>query len=147
MDDRTLIILLLGLLAAIGGSVYRRLRAKSLLRVSDEEFISVFLARQEVSASREAILEGRRYIARVLGIPIAKLSPEHTVEFLSARFSYLAEFSVAWNDLHDEAEEARDAAGLDRREVCPTTIGELLEDILLARKNRSGRSEASNDLQ
>ena len=143
MDYPTVVIVLLGILVAIGGVVYRRFRAKGIPTISDEEFLSAFVARHKVSASREAILKERRSIARMLGVPFEKLAPEQTAEFLSARFDFIGDFSIGWNNLYDEAVEAREAAGLDRRDVCPTTVGEFLEDILLPRKDRSGRSQVS----
>ncbi|HEX9730996.1 MAG TPA: hypothetical protein VGG06_03310 [Thermoanaerobaculia bacterium] len=139
MDYPLLVGLLLAILVAIGGVVYRRHRAKGLPTILDEEFVSAFLARHKVSAAREAILNERRRMARALGIPFDKLAPGHTDRFLSTHLEYLGEFSVGWNDLAYDAQEAREDAGLDRRAVCPTTIGELLEDILLPRKDRSGQ--------
>ena len=114
------------------GVVYRRARAKSLPPISDEEFLRDFLARHPVRATSEAILTERRRIARVLGIAPARLAAEQSVELLSERLSYMADFSVAWNDLADEAAEARQAGSLGVRERPPSTIGELIEDRLTA---------------
>jgi hypothetical protein len=126
------IVVLLAVGIALLGAVYRRTRTKSLARISDEEFLRDFLARHPVRAPTDAILTERRRIARVLGIAPEKLASGQSVELLSGRLTYLADFSVAWNDLADEAAEARQAGGLGGRERPRSTIGELMEDRLTA---------------
>jgi hypothetical protein len=114
------------------GATYRRARSKSLPTISDEEFLRHFLAQHATRAAPEAILTERRQIARTLGVAPEKLTAEQSVKSLSDRLTYLADFSVAWNDLADEAAEARQASGLGPREDPPSTIGELIEDRLAA---------------
>jgi hypothetical protein len=113
---------------AVVGVIYRRLRARSLPTIPDDNFINEFRARHPINAAPEAILSERTRIARALGLAPRKLGVDQSMEFLSSRLSYLADFSVAWNDLADEAAEAREARGLGRRERAPLTVGELIED-------------------
>lgn len=130
MDSHFLLVLLLSGLVVGLGAVYRRFRSRDLPEIPDEQFVRDFLARHPIRVAPEAILSERRHVARVLGIAPEKLAVTHTVDFLSARLSYLADFSVAWNDLADEAEEMRQEAGLERRKRPVSTLGELLEDRL-----------------
>lgn len=126
--------LLLLLLAALGvaalGVLYRGIRSRKMSDMSDLEFLQELSRTCPVTAPPEAILQERRRIARSLGITPEKLTPAQTSDFLSGPLAYMADFSVAWNDLLDEASESREAAGLDQRAEPPDTIGEIIEDLL-----------------
>jgi hypothetical protein len=114
------------------GSIYRWLLSRGMPNIPDDQFVREFFSHHRVSAPPEAVIAERRRVARVLGIEPEKLGIGQTVEALSDRLSYLAEFSVAWNDLADEAREAREAAGLAMRDRPPANIGQLIEDRLSA---------------
>ena len=125
-----IVFLTIGIGVAVLGRIYSRLRASAFPSISDDEFVREFIARHPVAAAPATILKERRRIARILGIPPDRLAPGQSGEALSSRLTFLAEFSIAWNDLADDAAEAREASGLGPREPPPQTIGELLEDML-----------------
>lgn len=141
MDLRLLILVLVALAAAGFGAFYRHRRAQGLEDVTDEEFLNRFYTAFPHSISRYFILQGRNRVASILGIPAEKLAPEQHLSDLSKRFEYLGQFSVGWTDLDDEAEEMRQAAGLETREELPQTVGELVRD--LAAGKQSIRSTSS----
>lgn len=128
--DLSFFLILVAVAVAALGFLYRRIRSRNLPEMSDLEFLQQLSRTHPVTAPPEAILTTRRRVARILGIAPEKLTPGQTSDFLSGRLAYLTDFSVAWNDLLDEAEEARTAAGLDQRTETPETIGELIEDLL-----------------
>lgn len=137
MDGEIALLIAIAAVVGAGGSVYRRYRSKSLGRLSDEEFVRAFYARYSASLGTEAILTERRYIAKALGLAAERLGPEQNIKMLSERLSYLADFSVAWNDLADEAAEVREANGLPARDQPPMTIGEIIEDRLIEGRSLS----------
>jgi hypothetical protein len=130
MSGLTVALLALSIGVAALGAVYRRTRAKSLPSMSDDDFLSDFLNRHPVTAPPNVILAERRRVARVLGIPPERLTADQSEQLLSERLSFFVHFSVAWNDLVDEAAEARQASGLGPRARPPLTVGEVIEDRL-----------------
>jgi hypothetical protein len=123
-------LLLFAVCTAAAALLYRRHRSQSLPSISDDQFLYEFFAHHAVSSSTADILKERRRIARALGISPEKLTPGLTFDVLSDRLSFLTDFSVAWNDLIDEAEESRERAQLKIRDQVPSTIGEIMEDTL-----------------
>lgn len=132
VDIRLVILLLLGLIVAVLGVLFRRARARELPDVSEDLFLERF--RRHHEGARDHVLAERRRVASSLGIPVAKLSPGQTLDELSRRFGFLAEFSVGVNDLYDEGAEMRQLAGLAERESPPSTIGEIIEDLAKGRE-------------
>lgn len=124
------LLVLAALAVAALGVLYRRVRSRTLPDMSDLEFLQELSRTHPIAAPPEVILQQRRRIAQILGMAPEKLAPTQTVDFLSERLAYMGDFSVAWNDLLDEASESREAAGLDQRAETPSTIGELLKDLL-----------------
>ena len=120
------------ILVAVGvaafGVLYRRFRSGALPDVPDGQFYDDFVRQSAVPVSMETLIRLRKRVAKVLGLPPEKLAVDQTYEFLSKRIGYLAELSVAWSDLADEAAEARSETGLEPR--APATVGELIEDLL-----------------
>lgn len=131
MNTATLLLILGGFAVAALGVLYRRVLTRDLPDISDREFLAELARLHPITVPPERALQARRRVARILGIAPEKLAPAQTVDFLSERLAYLGDFSVAWNDLLDEAGEAREAAGLDRRAEPPETIGELITDLLI----------------
>lgn len=132
MNDRFLLLVLAALVVTAGGALYWRLRSRSLPVLTDDEFLRDFSRRRAIVASSEVILEQRRRVASILGIPAEKLMVDQAEESLSHRIGYLTDFSAAWNDLLYEASEAWSDANLEEREHPPVTIGEIIEDLLRA---------------
>lgn len=130
MSIPTLLLIFVAVAVAALGVLYRRVRSRDLPDISDREFFEELTRRSPIMASPEVVLQERRRVARTLGMPPEKLAPGQTVDFLSERLAYMGDFSVAWNDLLDEASESRAAAGLDQRPETPETIGEVIEDLL-----------------
>lgn len=127
VDIRLFILLLVGFLIAMAGLLFRRLKARRFPDVPEELFLDRFHRHHEGVPNQ--VLHQRQRVASILGIPAQKLSPEHTLGELSLHFAFLAEFSIAVNDLYDEAAEMRRLQGLHARVSPPETIGELIEDL------------------
>lgn len=127
VDTRFIVLILIGLLIVATGFLFRRFRAGGFPDVSEAHFLQRFYRHHE--GAPDQVLLQRRRVAATLGIPVQKLSPEATLNELSRHFAFLAEFSVAVNDLYDEAAEMRRLQGLPPRESPPVTIGELIEDL------------------
>lgn len=138
VDIRLVILLLVGLVVVAVGVVFRRARARQLPDVSEDLFLERFHPHHE--GTQAHVLAERQRVASSLGIPVGKLSPEQTLDELSRRFGFLAEFSVAVNDLYDEAAEMRQLSGLVARDSPPDTIGELIEDLVKGREAVSKES-------
>jgi hypothetical protein len=132
VDIRLVILLLVGMVVVAVGVLFRRARARQLPDVSEDLFLERFHRHHE--GARDHVLAERRRVASSLGIPVGKLLPEQTLDELSRRFGFLAEFSVAVNDLYDEAAEIRQLAGLAERDSPPDTIEELVEDLAKGRE-------------
>ena len=130
MDGVVIALVSIAAAVAAAGVGYRRFRARSMATVSDEQFVHDYYAHHPTDATSEAILGERNRIAKVLGLPPEKLAPQQNLRVLSERLTYLADFSVAWNDLADDAAQAREAGGLPPRQRPPLTIGEIVEDLL-----------------
>ncbi len=142
MDPRLLFLVAIGVGAPVVGIPYRRFRARKLADVSDTEFLRRFA--QHHSAPADAVLSQRRRVGRMLGIPREKLTPEQTLEELSKRFGYIAEFSVAWSDLDDEVCELRRSAGADEHAAMPSTVGELVAELATRSIDRLGTAGHSS---
>lgn len=134
MNTPTLIIIVIGIVVAGIGALYRRIRARGLPDVPDEVFVERFQRNHGLVASQELVLQERRNVASLLSIPAQKLSPEQTVDELRKGFAFFADFSVGANDLYDEAMEARQLAGRGEWVSPPDTVGELLEDLVRGRQ-------------
>lgn len=132
MNTLTLIIIVIGIVVAGIGALYRRIRARGLPDVPDEVFVERF-QKNGLVASQELVLQERRNVASLLSIPAQKLSPEQTVDELRKEFAFFADFSVGANDLYDEAMEARQRVGLGEWVSPPDTVGEFLEGLMRGR--------------
>ncbi|MGB5160822.1 MAG: hypothetical protein WBP10_14115 [Thermoanaerobaculia bacterium] len=115
--------------------------------MSDAEFLKPFP--ECYSAPADAVLRERNRVAKTLRIPQEKLAPEQSLNALSKRFGYLAEFSVAWSDLNDELLELRVASGANEGRELPSTVGQLVAEFAAAREKNeteepSWRSNSSS---
>lgn len=110
---------------------FRRRGADKLPAISSEEFVARF--GQFFSASAEQVIEGRKRVARVLGVQAERLAPEHTYKELARWFDTLGNFSVAWSDLEYEVQEiAREQDPLLKTH--PATVGDLVAGLIQARR-------------
>ncbi len=101
----------LGLVTVFFGSAYRHLRGRRMPDISEEDFLHRF--EKGPSSSSSAILDERRRIARVLGIPVRKLAPEYNFKDLANRFDHFGSFRVGWSDLDDEVLELKRDLGVE----------------------------------
>jgi hypothetical protein len=105
--------------------------AKSLPDLSDDEFVARFS--RSYSAKPEQVIEARKRIARILGVPADKLAPEHTYKYLSQLFDTLGNFSVAWSDLEYEVQEIARTPKPSPEEY-PSTVGDLVAGLVQAKR-------------
>lgn len=124
-----LILVIVGLAGIL--TISRRHRgAKILPSVSDEEFALRFS--RLYSARPEQVIETRRRVARILGIPVEKLAPEQTYRDLVQLFDMLGNFSVAWSDLEYEVQEIARIPNASQEEY-PSTVGDLVAGLIQAK--------------
>jgi len=125
-------LILGGLGVAAASLLFKKRRLPQLPDIPDEEFLKLY----ETSPSeRMRVLEGRRFIAKHLGLPAHKLSPEQKFEWLAQFTGFAAEYEVGMGDLEDELIELRTRAGLKAPSPFPATVGELVHEIVEARRS------------
>jgi hypothetical protein len=125
-----LILAVIGLVGTL--MISRRSKsAKSLPLVSDEEFVLRFS--QSCSAKPEQVIETRRRVARILGVPAEKLAPGHTYKDLAQLFDMLGNLSVAWSDLEYEVQEIARTPKPSPEEY-PATVGDLVAGLIQAKR-------------
>lgn len=141
-DLTSVVVFSLGI--AVLGFLYRHFRTKALPAVSNAEFVAEFLADYPIGAAPAEILTERKRISKVLGIPEEKLSPRQSPEFLSRQLSSFGSFGVGWTDLMYDLTKARETCGLDLLDAEPSTIGELIRELISVREGlpESSRSRA-----
>jgi hypothetical protein len=122
----------LGLLAVVWltfGWLYRRARLRRLPEISDREFLRRFSSRFAAPPAR--VLTARRRVAKVLGLPEQKLSPEYKFDDLARRVQLLGDFGMGWDNLIEEVGDAASRAGLPRPEWVET-VGDLVAGLIQA---------------
>jgi hypothetical protein len=125
---RWLVLVVVGLVRLLKIS-HRYEVAKILPNISDEVFVVRFS--RSYSAKPEQIVEARRRVARILGVPAEKLAPDHTYKNLAQLFDTLGRFSVAWSDLEYEVQE-KARSQKPWPEEYPSTVGDLVAGLIQA---------------
>ena len=124
-------LILAGLGVATAPFLFKRRKLPQLPDVADEQFLKLYKVR--FGASEASILEGRHFVAKHLGLPDSKLSPEQKFEWLSQFTGFATEYEVGIGDLEDELNEMLADAGLKAPSSFPTTVGELIHEIAKAK--------------
>lgn len=83
---------------------YRRRALARLPEISDDEFLLRFGKR--FLAPPDGVLQARRKVARVLGVPERKLAPEHTFKDLARQLELLGDLGIAWDELEELVNDA-----------------------------------------
>lgn len=120
-----------GIGVATASFLFKKLKLPRLPDVSDDQFLRLQKIRFDTPEAR--ILEGRHFVARHLGLPDSKLSPEHKFEWLSQFTGFATEYEVGMGDLEDELNEMCGDAGLKAPSSFPGTVGELIHEIAKAK--------------
>ena len=124
--------LILGGLGVVTASfLFKRRKLPQLPDVADEQFLKLYKVR--FGASEASILEGRHFVAKHLGLPDRKLSPEQKFEWLAQFTGFATEYEVGMGDLEDELNELCADAGLKPPSQFPATVGELIHEITRAK--------------
>ena len=134
----TLVLLLLGGvgLAAISFLTKKR-QSRRLPRFTDKEFLSIY--KESFSGVDELVLKQRGLIASHLGLPAERLSPNHRFETLSKYTGFVGEYEVAMGDLEDQLNELFERVGLERRASFPSSVGELIQEMIKAEESTAIR--------
>lgn len=127
-----LIIILIGLGIVLASIKLLRRRTNTLPDVSDDIFIYKFNA-DFPGFSRESVLQERKNIARQLDIPCEKLDPTCTFDDLSRYLNFLGSYDLAIGDLESSMSELFERLGVKRPYKSPSTIGELIYEIVKAK--------------
>lgn len=124
------------LLASVGlaaaSQVFKLLRTKELSDISDESFVSIYEKR--FGASNRMVIDGRRMIAKFLGLPSLKLTPNQRFEELSRYTGFITEYEVGMGDLESELEELCERAGIEKPDPFPETVGDLIYAMVRAKE-------------
>jgi hypothetical protein len=120
-----------GIGVATASFLFKKRKLPRLPDVSDDQFLRLQKTRLDTPETR--ILEGRHFVARHLGLPDSKLSPEQKFEWLSQFTGFATEYEVGMGDLEDELNEMCTDAGLKMPASFPATVGELIHEIAKAK--------------
>lgn len=105
--------------------------------ISDEEFLRIYGL--SFTSPNEEVLNERKFIANLLGLPSKKLSPTYTFDQLSNRVSVWKGLNVGIADLEEEISKLFKKAGFKAEAYQqPETIGQLINQILEARARIKG---------
>ena len=102
---------------------------------------AVFLEKYNLilpTASPNAILQERDYLAKILCVAPRKLDPTYTFDKLSEYLNYLGSYNLAIGDIEEEVSELFESLGVTRPYKSPNSVGELIFQIIQAR-NQSGK--------
>lgn len=108
-----------------------RRRAKALPDIADESFLQTYRDRFE-TADDAVVLKERNYIAKLLGIPAQKLTPQQAFKELEGHASL--SYDVALGDLASDIDNAYKNTGLRAPSVFPATVGEAIDALVRARR-------------
>lgn len=129
--------LLLGVAAlAAGSTLFKRRRVKELPDISDEDFIRQYSVTFGHLGGKE--IEERKAIAQCLRLPPQKLSPSQSFKVLSKYTGFITEYEIGMSDLGDELAHVFKQAGLTNPVRFPETVGELIHEMIRAKKMKIG---------
>ena len=128
-------LLIVGVLAWVKLTKWGRLRG--LPDVTDDAFVENYA--KQFSTLREQVILGRRDLARILGIPATKLSPDDRLQDVARRAGFFGSDSVALNDLDEELLTVFKEAGLEKPAARATTVAEAIHQLSTARSVSSDR--------
>lgn len=117
-----------------------RRKVKTLPDLDDDVFLKKFIAIHG-DVSCEAVLRERDVLAMQIGIPCHKLDPAYTFDELSNYLECLGSYSLAIGDLESTLSEQFEKLGVKKPYKRPSTIGELIHDIIKAKA--AGSSDSS----
>lgn len=134
------------LIVSLGGEVCALLLKRHNLRhfpdISDSKFLRMFKNNFSVpDESDEAIIYEKRYIAKHIGIPCQKISPNHTFDEISNCTNFFGDFDLAIGDLEDEISELFESTDTNKPYSIPNTIGELIYEIVEAKRGNRKRNK------
>ena len=105
----------------------RKRRLRSVQIVTDDAFLRL-LKEKHPDITDEKALRWRRDIAKILHIPVQKLSPSQTFEGLKKLLGSI-DYPLAMNDLDEEISDLHKNTDLKESFVMPSTIGELIYEL------------------
>jgi hypothetical protein len=132
-----------GLGVAAASLLFKKRKLTQLSNVSDDTFLTRYESKFDPSGGK--VLEGRRFIAKHLGLPWQKLSPEQRFVWLSQFTGFVAEYQVGMGDLEDELGEMYSRAGLKAPAPFPATVGEFINEMVKANWSPESEAKQAND--
>lgn len=135
-----IIAILVGLGTGIVATMLNIRKKKSLPNVSDEIFLEKFNAAYP-GISSEDVLRERKFVSRHLGVHCEKLDPAYSFDKLSKHLNMLGSFNLAIGDLEDSVSGLFERLEIRRPYKSPSTIGELLYEIIQAKREASRERE------
>lgn len=119
-----------GLFLASG--VLKRYRLRDHPEVSDDEFLRLYDER--FTTPRTEVIEKRNEIAKILGLPAGKLSPDDRIGDLAWRAGFFGSDSVALGDLDEKLAAMSKQAGLESPASRTMTVAEFISQTSAARR-------------
>lgn len=107
----------------------KRRRVTRRAELSDEDFLNAYGLQRDAAKDTE-ILEVRRQIARELGLPSAKLTPDDKLAELRDHFSLVGNGDLALADLFEDLEAAAGKPVTARSRHMPETVREYIAAFL-----------------
>lgn len=123
-------LLLIGVAAAAASYFIKTRQARTLSRITDDEFANLYQRR--FADSTDSVLKLRTLVAKHLTLPADKLAPDQTFEQLAKYTGFAGEYEVGMGDLESELMEAFARAGLESPKTFPNTVAEFIHEMLRA---------------
>lgn len=123
-------LLLIGISAAAASYLIKTRQARTLAKISDDEFARLYQRRFTDAA--DSVLELRTFVAKHLALPAETLSPDQTFKQLAKYTGFGGEYEVGMGDLESELQEAFARAGLELPKTFPSTVGAFIHEMLSA---------------
>jgi hypothetical protein len=128
-------LLLAGLGLATASELVKLRKAGKLPDLSDVDFVMIY--KKKFAGSDAAVIEERRFIAKVLGLPFQRLSPEHSFDELSKYAGFVGDYELGMSELGDKIDVLCGRAAIQRPYPFPVTVGEFIYEIVKAKEKLS----------
>ena len=107
-------------------------KAQNLPSIDDDLFIAKFRGIYSDTFDEKMVIQERRNIAKQLGIPSEKLDVGMTFDDLSNYLNILGSYDLAIGDLEQDLSEFFERKQVQKPYPNPSTIGELIYEIIKA---------------
>jgi len=131
-------LLLAGLGLATVSQLLKRRKVHNLSDMHDEDFLRIY--KKKFLGSDKIVIDERKSIAKHIGLPYKKLSPDHRFDELSMYTGFVGEYEVGMGDLADELTELCERAAMTKPQPFPNTVGEFIHEVARIKDELAART-------